>query len=229
MGILCFSNLFVCVFFCSTNSYLTKSALRVRPLNKSTNNTPTGKCTIRFNHYKKKFPVFNGVVKWEDVDEEYAFSYVYKGDYRRELIHIKEPSQSIREEALAKSDKNNYNNNNGSGGTEALKPEYIPRDLSGSLFLGLEPDQVYETEIEEDPEAVRRAGECIHQILTTDVFSCSERIFESIRVLYLCFCSLTPLYVRPTTTTNSGDWRRGTATARGAPHSKPLRICYLRE
>ena len=43
------------------------------------------KCIVRFNHYKKEFPLHNRVLKWTDVDEEYAMSYVYRGDYERHL------------------------------------------------------------------------------------------------------------------------------------------------
>ena len=47
-----------------------------------------GKVSIKFNHYNKSFPIFNGVLKWEDVDHEYAFSFVYKGKYFRKISDI---------------------------------------------------------------------------------------------------------------------------------------------
>ena len=47
-----------------------------------------GKVSIKFNHYNKSFPIFNGVLKWEDVDNEYAFSFVYKGKYFRKISDI---------------------------------------------------------------------------------------------------------------------------------------------
>ena len=41
-----------------------------------------------FNHYKKKFPIINGVLKWSDIDDEYCLSFVYKGNFRRELCRV---------------------------------------------------------------------------------------------------------------------------------------------
>lgn len=48
----------------------------------------TGSVPIKFNHYNKLFPIHNGVLKWKDVDDEYCFSYVYKGNYSREISFI---------------------------------------------------------------------------------------------------------------------------------------------
>jgi hypothetical protein len=45
----------------------------------------TGFVTIRFNHYNKPFPIHNGVLKWSCVDEEYCISFVYRGNFRRDL------------------------------------------------------------------------------------------------------------------------------------------------
>ena len=45
----------------------------------------TGSAVVRFNHYNKSFPIHNGVLKWADVDEIYCLSFVYKGNYRRDL------------------------------------------------------------------------------------------------------------------------------------------------
>jgi len=47
-----------------------------------------GLVSIKFNHYNKKIPIFNGVLTWKDVDDEYAFSFVYKGKYSRKMIDI---------------------------------------------------------------------------------------------------------------------------------------------
>ena len=37
-----------------------------------------GSCVVNFNHYNSKFPITDGVMKWFDIDEEYAFSCVYE-------------------------------------------------------------------------------------------------------------------------------------------------------
>ena len=50
----------------------------------------TGEVAVRFNHYNKSFPVHNGVLRWSSIDEEYCLSFVYKGNFKREL-HIAPP------------------------------------------------------------------------------------------------------------------------------------------
>lgn len=45
----------------------------------------TGPVTVKFNHYNKKFEVHNGVLRWSTIDEEYCLSFVYKGNFTREL------------------------------------------------------------------------------------------------------------------------------------------------
>lgn len=50
------------------------------------NQSECGKVLIKFNHYNKQFPVYNGVLKWSDVDEEYSFSFVYRGNYSRRIV-----------------------------------------------------------------------------------------------------------------------------------------------
>jgi hypothetical protein len=57
-------------------------------LSQPRNENTSGFVTIRFNHYKKKFPIVNSVLLWEDVDREYSFSFVYKGNFSRELRRI---------------------------------------------------------------------------------------------------------------------------------------------
>ncbi|RYH13027.1 hypothetical protein EON65_36665 [archaeon] len=47
-----------------------------------------GKVKVRYNHYQKLFPVHNGVVKWSDIDLEYAFSFVFRGQYTRDLMFV---------------------------------------------------------------------------------------------------------------------------------------------
>lgn len=110
------------------------------------NSNCCGKVFIRFNHYNKPFPIHNGVLLWKSVDDEYSFSFVYKGAYRRDLIHIGNPSSNINiisrpVIATTSDDKGNETKS------------YIQRDSAGDYFLGLENDQQYLVEIEEDPIA----------------------------------------------------------------------------
>ena len=44
-----------------------------------------GSVRIRFNHYNSAFPIHNGVLKWESVDDKYSISFVYRGNYVRNL------------------------------------------------------------------------------------------------------------------------------------------------
>ena len=46
-----------------------------------------GLVAVKFNHYNKKFEVYNGVLRWSAIDDEYCLSFVYKGNFTREL-HI---------------------------------------------------------------------------------------------------------------------------------------------
>lgn len=48
----------------------------------------TGTVKVRFNHYNKSFPIHNGVLKWADVDEDYCLSFVYKGNFTRNLVFV---------------------------------------------------------------------------------------------------------------------------------------------
>jgi hypothetical protein len=57
----------------------------LRLLSSPPDGTSTGTIKVKFNHYNKMFPVHNGVLKWIDVDSEYAFSFVYRGDFKRDI------------------------------------------------------------------------------------------------------------------------------------------------
>lgn len=58
-----------------------------------------GTVKVRFNHYNKSFPIYNGVLQWADVDEEYCLSFVYRGNYGRELVLLPFDSSNTRTEA----------------------------------------------------------------------------------------------------------------------------------
>jgi hypothetical protein len=89
---------------------------------------------VRFNHYNKPFPVKNLVLRWADVDEEYSFSFVYKGNYRRDVYEYlageKDPHTGAQK-----------------WGTK------MGRDEQGDYFLGLKPGGNYLVTVEEDEEA----------------------------------------------------------------------------
>ena len=45
----------------------------------------SGQVCCRWNHYRKCFLAHNGVVKFNDIDAEYSFSFVYRGNFTRKL------------------------------------------------------------------------------------------------------------------------------------------------
>jgi len=45
----------------------------------------SGEVVVRYSHYRAKFKVHNGVLKWKDIDDEYSISFVYKGNFGRHL------------------------------------------------------------------------------------------------------------------------------------------------
>ncbi|KAJ3068222.1 antigen identified by monoclonal antibody Ki-67 [Podochytrium sp. JEL0797] len=46
-----------------------------------------GAVQILYNHYHEKFPIRNGILSGADVDEKYAFSFVFKGNFQILLRH----------------------------------------------------------------------------------------------------------------------------------------------
>lgn len=92
-----------------------------------------GTVRIKFNHYNKEFPIYNGVLVWKHVDDVYSFSFVYRGNYRRDLIVLD-----------ANRVASDYSTR---GNITAL------RDDLGNYFLGLSIDKSYQVDIEEDPIA----------------------------------------------------------------------------
>jgi len=105
----------------------------------------TGFIRVRFNHYNKPFPIHNGVLRWACVDEEYCISFVFRGNYTRDLRQELE----------------------GEGRDIKLAEDRVRRDEKGDFFLGLVADSsssvqsgggdgglvTYRLVLEEDPEA----------------------------------------------------------------------------
>jgi hypothetical protein len=95
--------------------------------------TSSGSINVRFNHYNKPFPVYNGILKWVDVDEEYAISFVYKGAYRREIYLTSDDNVYEHRKLLKRDEKGDF--------------FFIPQ----SSLMGESPP--YKLELEEDAEA----------------------------------------------------------------------------
>ena len=45
-----------------------------------------GKVVVRYNHYDKQYVVIDGKLNWEHVDDQYAISFVFKGDWTCHLV-----------------------------------------------------------------------------------------------------------------------------------------------
>ena len=107
----------------------------------------SGRCVILFNHYKKDFECYNGVVKFEDVDEIYAFSFVYKGKYRRDLILVGERvvgnNLIINKDLYAPPQDE----------SKITPVKYAKRDEEGMYWINMRPEAIYKIQIEEDAEA----------------------------------------------------------------------------
>eukprot|EP00981_Chlorochromonas_danica_P007818 scaffold1884_cov343-Ochromonas_danica.AAC.35 len=111
----------------------------------------SGKVRIRYSHYQKLFPVHNGVLKWEDVDNEYSFSFVFKGRYQRRLVFVSShPTNpklppiiqlNVSHDAILRS------------GMLSDMDKVADRDEDGNYFINLKDNDDLLAVIEEDPVA----------------------------------------------------------------------------
>jgi hypothetical protein len=106
------------------------SILEVAKLRLSLPNESEGSVRVRFNHYEKSFPLHNSVLRWSDVDEEYCFSFVYRGDFKRYLLRI--PNKQAMDNRVS---------------------GYTVHDDSCSYFIDLHDGDEYTLEVVEDPVA----------------------------------------------------------------------------
>lgn len=100
-----------------------------------------GSIRIKFNHYNKSFPIYNSVLKWSDVDEEYSFSFVYKGLYSRDLIFNVEEKAGISLEEY----RRNIDN-------------LVLKDDIGEYFINLVDGKQYYAYILEGEEGIGAEG-----------------------------------------------------------------------
>ena len=104
-------------------------------------NGTIGSIRIKFNHYNKRFPIYNTVLKWQDVDEEYSFSFVYKGLYTRDLIFNVEEKSCISLEEYRRNENN-----------------LVLKDDIGDYFINLEDGKQYYAYIIESEEGIGAEG-----------------------------------------------------------------------
>lgn len=115
----------------------------------------SGTCIIAFNHYRKEFPVHNGVLKWKDVDAEYSFGYVYKGQYIRNLLLVKEPNRLGKETRTVSSSESAASDSSASGGGGGNDlPPYVQKDEASELFIDVMVGKFYQAIIEEGEDGI---------------------------------------------------------------------------
>ena len=111
-----------------------------------------GEAFVRFNHYNKPFPVKNLVLQWSDVDEEYSFSFVYKGrKYRREIFECLPPAP-VPVPGPGSVEGGSAGSEDPATATRRWGAK-MGRDEQGDYFLGLKPNGQYlVTVVEEEGE-----------------------------------------------------------------------------
>ncbi|KRX02344.1 hypothetical protein PPERSA_09961 [Pseudocohnilembus persalinus] len=105
-----------------------------------------GEAVVKYNHYNSKFPVINGQMKFTDIDEEYALSFVYEGNFGKKLIELGDESQQ---------------NNNKNDNTHFLESKDFVTDkvdeqgkqIIETVFYGVKIGGSYKILIIEDKEA----------------------------------------------------------------------------
>ena len=82
-----------------------------------------GTSIVKYSIYKEAFRIEKGVMKWEDIDEQFAISFVFRGAFYKALVRAKDEG----------------------GGT-------IEPDESGARFVGVPVGATFDLLVEEDEE-----------------------------------------------------------------------------
>lgn len=53
-----------------------------------------GEVTVKYSHYREKFPIVDGVLREAVVDEQYCLSYVFKGNFTFQLRLENDPTRT---------------------------------------------------------------------------------------------------------------------------------------
>jgi len=132
--------------------------IALQKLSAPLNDSESGHVTVKFNIYNKQFPIYNGVLRWVDIDEEYAFSFVYKGNYTRELrvLRASESAPGHTEQLQPQPNKAavtySYDDAANINDKDAAV-DFITRDDVGDYFIGLMPGLQLLASVEEDAVA----------------------------------------------------------------------------
>lgn len=93
---------------------------------------------VKYSHYNKEFATVNGEMKWTDIDEEYAISFVFEGKFGKHLL--KEGDEN----------KKNYLNQRA---FMTYKTDEKGELIEETMFMGLEDGVTYKLVVVEDEEA----------------------------------------------------------------------------
>ena len=94
-----------------------------------------GTVVVKYNHYDDSFPIVDGVLRFDDVDEKYCFSFAFPGKYQLHLFdNAVHPSNRTAENRL-------------------------PEDQVAKIFPNLVDGATYFVEVEEDIEESKKARE----------------------------------------------------------------------
>ena len=100
----------------------------------------TGRCCVLYSHYRKEFDVRNGVLRWADVDEEYAISFVFRGTFGRTLWRQDGGGGDGGDAAAAAEE-------------DARHPQPAPPGACPTFFVGVVPGATYALAVTEDAAA----------------------------------------------------------------------------
>lgn len=108
-----------------------------------------GKVKVRFNHYNKEFPIYNGVLKWEDIDQEYYLSFAYKGNFIRELLEL--PKAESSDNVFKRNAEIIYESNQDSVQADRSRIVYLDHDEHFTYYMSCMDGKEYLLQVKEDP------------------------------------------------------------------------------
>jgi hypothetical protein len=149
----------------------------------------TGKVKIGYNHYRESFSCSEGRVDWAEVDDQFAISFVFHGEFKFYLTVVGEDIYSenhtqihpTKTAAAAAADTTDKQKTKGAkGGKEDDK-------AAGSYFEGLSDRCEYMLQVEEDAVA----GVGLKGITRSGPFKAGSREGEEVRSTNRAFDDLT--------------------------------------
>ena len=133
-----------------------------------------GLVQINYNHYREKFNVVDGVVQWEEIDEKYSISFVFKGAWSCKLVLG--DNRSTAEPIHPDGDGLKIEMRKDPDGFNSDDEEEVWVGTFSGLQLEVEPDKpaVYTLLVDEDPEDAKKMPTRIYKPITEDDFNDEE-------------------------------------------------------